>query len=562
MKRKHQLDLYSALARIRFLKNSYTAKILVVAFIGTHIPLLTLFFSFVISNSYTSDMAMGILLIALLATLAGTLVTLCAINNLMVPVIVTSAALQNYLKSKRLPELPTDFSDEVGTLMADTSQTIHQLDGLIHYISNYDDLTGLPNRDLFCDRLHHTLSQPQNLHRLIAIFLIRINDFHTITNTLDHPASNLLIRAIAQRLNNSIAPTDLLARCSKDEFAIARMEFFSIETLINLCQLLLDNLAKPFFVEGKRIQITASIGMTINHLEADQSIDQLLQEAHIALYQMEQPGSSQYQFYSPEMNAQLQERLTLEEQLYGALERGEMVVYYQPLIDLHSGQIKAMEALVRWNHPINGLVSPAKFIPIAEANGFIIPIGEWVLRTACIQNCGWQKAGFPPIRISVNLSARQFEQPNLVEIVSQILHDTGMDAAYLELEVTESFLMTDINTSIQILQELRELGISLALDDFGTGYSSLSYLKRFPVNMLKIDRSFVQDVTSNPDSAAVTDAIIGLAKNLRLNITAEGIETQEQLDYLQKRGCEEGQGFYISRPEPAEVITEILKNRE
>ncbi|WP_414530607.1 putative bifunctional diguanylate cyclase/phosphodiesterase [Nodularia chucula] len=562
MKGKHQLDLYSFLAGMPFLKKSYTAKIMVVAFIGTHIPLLTLFFSFVISNSYSWDIALPILVIALLATLAGTVVTLYAINNLLAPVILTSVALQNYLNSKTLPQLPTEFTDEVGTLMADTSQTIHKLDGLIHYISNYDDLTGLPNRDLFCDRLHHILSQPQNMHRLIVVFLLRINDFNSVSQTLDHQTSNLLLRTIAQRLTNSIAPTDILARCSKDEFAIARMEILSIETLINLCQLLLSNLAKPFFIEGKRIHITASIGMTINNLEDANTVDQILQQAHIALYQMQQPGSSQYQFYSPEMNAQLQERLTLEEQLYGALERGEMLVYYQPLIDLQSGQVKAMEALVRWKHPIKGLVSPVKFIPIAEANGFILPIGEWVLRTACTQNRAWQTEGFPPIRISVNLSARQFEQPNLVELVSQILHETGMDAAYLELEVTESFLMADINSSMKILRELRELGISLALDDFGTGYSSLSYLKRFPVNMLKIDRSFVQDVTSNPDSAAVTDAIIALAKNLRLNITAEGIETQEQVHYLQKRGCEEGQGFYFSRPQPAETITEILKNRE
>ncbi len=236
-----------------------------------------------------------------------------------------------------------------------------------------------------------------------------------------------------------------------------------------------------------------------------------------------------------------------------------MLVYYQPLIDLHSGQITAMEALVRWQHPTLGLVSPVKFIPIAEANGLILPIGEWVLRTACAQNRAWQLAGFNPIRISVNLSARQFELPNLVEVVSQILEETGLQVSYLELEVTESFLMADMERSVKILKQLRELGIWLALDDFGTGYSSLNYLKRFPVNMLKIDRSFVQDVTSNPDSAAVTNAIIALAKSLRLNITAEGVETQEQLDYLKMQGCDEGQGYYFSCPVPADLITPMLQ---
>jgi EAL domain-containing protein (putative c-di-GMP-specific phosphodiesterase class I) len=239
----------------------------------------------------------------------------------------------------------------------------------------------------------------------------------------------------------------------------------------------------------------------------------------------------------------LQERLALENDLRGALERGEMIVYYQPLVDLHTRQITALEALLRWQHPTRGLVSPAKFIPIAEDNGLIISIGEWVLRTACAQNRAWQLAGIEPIRISVNLSARQFEAPNLVEIVRQTLAETGLPASYLELEVTESFLMGDVQHSVKTLKQLRELGVWLALDDFGTGYSSLNYLKSFPVNMLKIDRSFVQDVTFNPDSAAVTDAVIALAKSLQLKITAEGVETQEQLDYLQKQGCQEGQGY-------------------
>ena len=226
---------------------------------------------------------------------------------------------------------------------------------------------------------------------------------------------------------------------------------------------------------------------------------------------------------------------------------------------MHTRQVTAVEALVRWQHPTRGLVSPAKFIPIAENNGLIVSIGEWVLRTACAQNRAWQLAGIKPIRMSVNLSARQFEEPNLVEVVTQVLQETGLSSAYLELEVTESFLMSDIEHSLKTLKQLRELGIWLALDDFGTGYSSLNYLKRFPINMLKIDRSFVQDVTSNPDSAAITNAIIALAKSLQLKITAEGVETSEQLEYLQRRGCEEAQGFYFGIPTPAERITGILK---
>ncbi|MBE8988164.1 putative bifunctional diguanylate cyclase/phosphodiesterase [Nostoc sp. LEGE 12450] len=553
------LYLYSFLANFRWLKKSYTAKIMSVAFLGTHVPLLTLLLSFVISNSYSFGMAARVMTIALLATLAGTAATLYALNHLLKPVILTSGALQNYLNTKTLPKLPTEFADEAGTLMADTSQTLHKLDELIHQITNYDDLTGLPNRDLFRDRLHQILSQPENKQRLVAVFLLSIDDFTGMSHGLDHQTTNLLLRAVAKRLLDCTAQTDILAYLKGDEFALARMDIHSLESVIKLSQVLLSNLSKPFAFEGNLIHITVSIGITLNNLTDPNSVDQLLQQAHIALYQAKQQGRSQYQFYSPEINAQLQERLTLENELHGALERGEMLVYYQPIIDLHSGQVIAMEALLRWQHPTLGLVSPAKFIPIAEANGAIVPIGEWVLRTACAQNRAWQLAGFTPIRISVNLSSRQFEQPYLVEIVNQILEETGLQASSLELEVTESFLMADIDRSVKTLKQLRELDICLALDDFGTGYSSLNYLKRFPVNMLKIDRSFVQDVMSNPDSAAVTDAIIALAKSLRLKITAEGVETQEQLEYLKMRGCDEGQGFYFSRPVPADIIAPMLQ---
>ncbi|QKQ77569.1 bifunctional diguanylate cyclase/phosphodiesterase [Nostoc sp. TCL240-02] len=553
------LHLYSFLANFRWLKKSYTAKIMLVAFLGTHVPLLTLLLSFVISNSYSFEMAARVMSIALLATLAGTAATLYALNHLLKPVILTSGALQNYLNTKTLPKLPTEFADEAGTLMADTSQTLHKLDELIHQITNYDDLTGLPNRDLFRDRLHQILSQPENNQRLVAVFVLSIDDFTGMSHGLDHQTTNLLLRAVAKRLLTSTPQTDTLAYLKGDEFALARMDIHSLESVIKLSQMLLSTLSKPFSVERNLIHITVSIGITLNNLTDHNSVDQLLQQAHIALYQAKQQGRSQYQFYSPEMNVQLQERLTLEKELHGALERGEMLVYYQPLIDLHSGQVIAMEALLRWQHPTLGLVSPVKFIPIAEANGAIVPIGEWVLHTACAQTRAWQLAGFAPIRISVNLSARQFEQPYLVEIVNQILEETGLQASSLELEVTESFLMADIDRSVKTLKQLRELGICLALDDFGTGYSSLNYLKRFPVNMLKIDKSFVQDVMSNPDSAAVTNAIIALAKSLRLKITAEGVETQEQLEYLKMRGCDEGQGFYFSRPVPADIIAPMLE---
>lgn len=553
-----QLCLYSSLARVKLLKKSYTAKIMTVAFLGTHVPLLTLLFSFVISNAYSLDAVARILGIALLATLTGTGITLYALRQLLSPVIVTSAALQAYLNSKILPDLPTEFADEAGTLMADTSQTLHKLDELIHYITNYDELTGLPNRDLFCDRLCQFLSQPEHNQHLVAVLLVGIDEFTTISHTLEPKTVNLLIRSVAQRLVSCTTPADILAYWGGNEFAIAQTDLPTFESVVERTQLLLNTLAKPFFVEGDLIHLTVSVGITVNSLDDSAGVEQLVQQGHISLHQAMKQGRKQYQFYSPEMNAQLREQLLLANELNGALERGEMQVYYQPLIDLHSNQITAVEALIRWQHPTWGLVSPAKFIPIAEANGLIVPIGEWVLRTACTQNRAWQRAGLPPVRMSVNLSARQFEQPNLVEVVSQILEETELDAAHLELEVTESFLMADLQRSIDTLNQLRQLNLSIALDDFGTGYSSLSYLKRLPINMLKIDRSFVQDVISNPESAAVTNSIIALSKTLGLHITAEGIETAEQLHYLQTQRCQEGQGFYFSRPVPADQMTDML----
>ncbi|AFY50876.1 diguanylate cyclase (GGDEF) domain-containing protein [Nostoc sp. PCC 7524] len=559
MQMNQTLYLYSSLANFRWLQKSYTAKIMSVAFLGTHIPLLTLLFSFVISNSYSWEIAIRVLVIALIATLIGTAATLYALHHLLAPVNLTSKALQDYLDTKTVPNLPTEFIDEAGTLMADTAQTLQQLDELIDQISNYDKLTGLPNRELLSDRLKQSLYSSQNSQKLIAVIVLGIDDFTDVSHALNPEQSSLLLRAVAKRLHSCIAPTDILAHLHGDEFAIARTEIHSLESIIKLSQLILSTLAKPFSIQGSQIHITASIGITLNQLDHGNNAEQLLQQAHIALYQAKQQGRSQSLFYSPEINAQLQERLVLENELYGALERNEMLVYYQPLIDLDSGNIKAVEALVRWQHPTRGLVSPAEFIPIAEANGLIVQIGEWVLRTACAQNRAWQLAGLPPMRMSVNLSARQFEQADLVELVSQILQETGLQPSYLELEVTESFLMTDIHRSVETLNQLRKLGVWLALDDFGTGYSSLNYLQRFPVNMLKIDRSFVQNVVSNIDSAAVTDAIIALAKSLQLKITAEGVETPEQLEYLQQRGCQEGQGFYFSRPIPVEQITELLQ---
>ncbi len=528
-----------------------------VAFMGMHVPLLTLVVSFAIFNSYPWEMVLRVVLVTLLATLVGTAATLYTLQQLLAPVMASSDALHHYLYDRTLPNLPTGFSDEVGVLMADVSKTLYQLDQALDQVTNYNSLTGLPNQQLFCDRL-----QKQLLHEHpFAVLLLNLDDFIGVSNALGHENSNVLLSAVAQRLFVDLGQSGAtLAHLGGDEFAIA-LDNHSFEDIIIQSQRIIHTFKKPFILNEQTLHMGVSIGITMNNDindKKDQCIEQLLHNARIALHQAKLQGRNQYQFYSSHINAELQNRLSLENDLYHALERQEIQVYYQPLINLKTGSIAGLEALVRWEHPVHGLLSPAHFIHIAEANGLIIPIGEWILRTACTQLRAWQLAGHNSIRISVNLAAQQFEYPNLSHSINQILKDTGLKPSCLELEVTESSLMQDIPRSIATLTQLKETGILIALDDFGTGYSSLNYLKLFPINMLKIDRSFIHDVTTNSNSAAVTDAIIALAKNLQLTITAEGVETQAQVDYLQQRGCHEGQGFYFGHPVAVEQMTQML----
>jgi diguanylate cyclase (GGDEF)-like protein len=531
---------------------------MLVAFLGTHVPLLALLFYCVTANSFSLGTTIRILAIALLATLVGTAATLYALHNLLAPVTLTSLSLREYINKKKLPDLPTQFTDEAGTLMANTSNTLKQLDEVIHRMASYDDLTGLPNRILFRDRLQQALSQAQHDNQLLAVALFCLDSLKEINNAFGHDAGDLLLRRVAQRLNTSVLQAVMPSRLSSNLFAVVQTDLTSLENLVTLSQTLLNVLSQPFSLNENKVHISASIGIAFYPSDSTH-VDQLLQNASTAMEQAKRQGSGNYQFYSTTMNAQLQERLALKNELRYALERSEMLLHYQPRINLHSGRIIAVEALLRWQHPTWGLISPARFIPIAEESGLIVPIGEWVLRNACVQNRAWQAAGLPPLRMAVNLSARQFKSDNLVEMVAQILKETGLEATCLELEVTESLMMENAEHSIVVLQQLHDLGITLALDDFGTGYSSLSYLRRFPIDTLKVDRSFVRDVVSNPEDAAITQSIIALGKSLKLNITAEGVETQEQFEYLRAQGCDEIQGYYFSRPVPAAALADLLK---
>ncbi|WP_210404536.1 bifunctional diguanylate cyclase/phosphodiesterase [Chroococcidiopsis sp. TS-821] len=530
---------------------------MVIAFIGTHIPLLSLLIYFVYSTSFALQLKLHITIVALLATLIGTGLTLYALHNLLAPISLTFLSLRKYLLHGQLPNLPTEFTDEAGILMADTAHTLKKLDQVINYMANYDDLTGLPNRDLFRDRLQQAVAQAQNSHQMLAVIVLRLNRLKNINDTLGYQAGDALLRNAAQRFISCMSDNDILARFGSNTFAIVQTHLRAVDDIVTLAEKLCHAIAKPFAIAQHEITTGANLGIAIYPNDST-SVENLISYADTAMHQAQRQGSN-YQFYSADINNSLQERLALENELYYALDRGELLLHYQPQISLHTGRIIGVETLIRWQNPTRGLVSPAKFIPIAEETGLIVPIGEWVLRTACAQSLAWQAQGFPALKMAVNLSARQFKQQNLVETVTQVLNTTGLDPSYLELELTESLMVDNIQQSISIMQQLHSMGIVLSVDDFGTGYSSLNYLKRFPIHTLKIDRSFVRDLVVDSDDAAIVDAIISLAHSLNLSVIAEGVETQEQLNYLQTRGCDEVQGYYFSRPLPANFFTQLLQ---
>lgn len=367
-----------------------------------------------------------------------------------------------------------------------------------------------------------------------------------------------MLKGVAQRLRSCLREGDTVARLGGDEFMVVLPAIAHAEDAARVGQRILDALSVPFNFEGHELHIGVSIGIAL-YPNDGKSAEALLKNADIAMYRAKEQGRNNYQFYTPALNDMAFERLTLENSLRRALERREFVVHYQPQVSLNTGQIVGMEALVRWRHPELGLVAPMKFIPVAEETGLIVPIGEWVLQMACAQNKAWQEAGFPPLRVTVNLSARFFRRKDLMETVARILKETGLDPDYLELELTEGTTMENAEATIRTLHELKEMGVHLSIDDFGTGYSSLSYLKRFPLATLKIDRLFVQDITTSSDGAVITLAIIAMAHSLGLKVIAEGVETEEQLAFLRAHRCDEMQGYLFSRPIPAEAFTQLLR---
>ncbi|HEV7391853.1 MAG TPA: EAL domain-containing protein [Burkholderiales bacterium] len=428
----------------------------------------------------------------------------------------------------------------------------------VKYVAMHDTVTHLPNRVMFNQGLEQAIARAQRHERQLALMFIDLDRFKIINDTLGHEIGDVLLRDVAQRLKDNLRAGDMVARLGGDEFVVLLEDVEDAAAIGSVAEKLIAALSSNFIIAGREVHVTASIGLSTYPVDA-QDMRSLMKYADIAMYRAKEQGRNTFQFYSDQINMHSVERLTLESQLQGALERDELVLHYQPVIDAKRGDIIGMEALVRWQHRDGDLLPPAKFIDIAEETGLIVPIGEWVLHTACMQQRQWLALGLPPIRIAVNLSPRQFVHRHFIEAIMKALENTQFEPKWLELELTETTVMHNAQRAIALLGELKQMGIRIAIDDFGTGYSSLAYLKRFPIDSLKIDRSFVGDVPHDPGNTAITQAIIAMAHSLGLKVTAEGVETAEQVAFLREHGCEEMQGYYFSRALPVAAATAILK---
>jgi diguanylate cyclase (GGDEF)-like protein len=467
-----------------------------------------------------------------------------------------SLRLSKKLYENHLEELVTARTAELREQIIERQRAEEKVNRMAYY----DSLTDLPNPTLFKNRLTHELFSSSGSGQNSAIILLAIDRFKNINDTLGHEIGDKLLCDMAERLTNSIRQTDTAAYFGGAEFALFLTNVGGAENTVKIVQNIKNALLVPFNCGDHELNITASMGVT---LSPDDGVDcqNLLQNAGTALYRARQKGDDSCRFFTNDMHELAVKRLSLENNLRRALDRNEFILHYQPQINAQSGEFSGMEVLVRWLHPQLGLIPPNDFIPIAEDTGLIVPLGEWVLRTACRQIAVWHRAGLSALSVSVNLSLRQFQQTNLVEMVNQTLVETGLEPEYLELELTESSIMNDAERTIETLHRLKGLGIKISLDDFGTGYSCLSYLKTLPIDVLKIDRAFVQNVATDLKDVAIVKTIVTLSRNLKLRTIAEGVETEEQAKVLFDLGCNDFQGYYFSKPVPADSF-EILLNKQ
>jgi len=425
------------------------------------------------------------------------------------------------------------------------------------HLAQHDFLTGLPNRLLLTERFSYAISLAQRHKKQVGLMFLDLDNFKHINDSLGHAVGDLLLQSVANRLVECVRTTDTVCRQGGDEFVILLAEIGKPQDAAHVAETLRAALTLPHLIDGHELHVSLSIGISV-FPDDGTNVDTLMQNADTAMYHAKASGRNNYQFFKPEMNARAVRRLFVENRLRRALKQTEFLLHYQPKIDLASGAMTGAEALIRWQDPELGLVMPGQFVSIAEESGLVVPIGQWVLREACRQVQAWLDSGFQAVPVAVNISALEFRHKDFLDNVALILKETGLAPHYLELELTESILMHDAESSVSVLQSLKAMGVQLAIDDFGTGYSSLSYLKRFPIDTLKIDQSFVRDIVTDVDDATIVAAVIGMGKNLKLRVIAEGVETHEQLAFLQARHCGEGQGFHFSPPLSAEAFGRFL----
>ena len=434
-------------------------------------------------------------------------------------------------------------------------------DDTLNYLAYYDNLTGLPNRSLFVDRLEQAMKVADRYEQLVAVLFIDLDQFKNINDSLGHDAGDSLLKEAAERLSNCMRSSDTVARWGGDEFCLLLQNIYSVDNVNIVAEKIIARFSEPFVIKDKKMFVTASIGINLYPLD-DNNVKSLLKNADTAMYHAKEKGRNNYQFYNHEMSARLEQRLELEHELRHALERNEFMLLYQPQVDVRQNRIVGIEALIRWQHPQRGMVPPDQFIGLAEETGLIVPIGEWVLQRACTQAQELQQQGLAPISVSVNLSVRQLREATLIERVSQALRQSGLEAAKLDLEITESMLMSDMESVNQTLRDLSDLGVNISVDDFGTGHSSLAYLKQFPISTLKIDRSFIRDIPDDKDDVSITIAIINMASGLGIDTVAEGVEASEQLEFLKAQNCSLMQGYYFSKPVSYDEIVELLQQQD
>src|SRR6185312_5433811 len=445
-----------------------------------------------------------------------------------------------------------------GTVEDITERKLYQ--ARIEQQANYDTLTGLANRSLLQDRLEQALITAASYNTRLAVVFVDLDRFKFINDSLGHHIGDELLKTMADRLESCVRDCDTVARLGGDEFVVLITGQTEPNIIRGIIERMLAAVAQPWIIEQGEFDVSCSIGVALYPNDGTDA-QTLLKHADSAMYRAKESGRNNFQFFTRELNALMTERLELESKLRRALERDQFLLHYQPRVDLIDGKIIGAEALIRWRLPDQGVIAPGRFIPLAEETGLIVPIGKWVLRAACAQNKAWQEAGHEPIVVSVNVSARQFRQDNLVRTVAEVLEETGLEPRYLELELTESMVMHDPAQLVAMLGELERLGVQIAVDDFGTGYSSLSYLKRFPVDRLKVDRSFVEHLATDSDDATIVRAIISLGHNLGLKVVAEGVEHEDQRRFLRLNKCDEAQGYLFCRPTEASLLAKMIPKR-